>query len=69
MMSIIEERRPAGVSTRSVAEPTENERRSAPRLAAWYDDPEALHRMRYFDGDVWTEHVTHYGPTPCSGCG
>lgn len=35
----------------------------------WYHDPSGQHQMRYFDGDGWTEHVTHSGPTPCRGCG
>lgn len=39
-----------------------------PIAAGWFDDPDAQHRMRYFDGTTWTEHVTHFGPTPCSGC-
>ncbi len=37
--------------------------------AGWFDDPQALHAKRYFDGSVWTDHVTHYGPAPCEGCG
>ncbi len=36
--------------------------------AGWYDDPQSHHRLRYFDGDAWTDHVTHYGPTPCIRC-
>lgn len=40
-----------------------------PTAAGWFDDPRAQHRLRYFDGDTWTDHVTHYGPTPCKGCG
>ncbi len=35
----------------------------------WFPDPQHRHNLRYFDGSVWTEHVTHYGPTPCAGCG
>ncbi len=34
----------------------------------WYTDPFEVHRMRYFTGTEWTDHVTHFGPTPCSGC-
>lgn len=34
----------------------------------WFTDPLGLHRLRYFDGAGWTEHVTHFGPTPCRGC-
>ncbi len=68
-MSIIEERLPAGIpASRSVTQPT-NQRSTDQLAAGWFDDPEAKHRMRYFDGNGWTEHVTHYGPTPCSGCG
>lgn len=36
--------------------------------AGWYPDPEQRHNLRYFDGQDWTDHVTHYGPTPCGGC-
>jgi hypothetical protein len=36
--------------------------------AGWYPDPDQQHNLRYFDGQDWTDHVTHYGPTPCSGC-
>ncbi len=36
--------------------------------AGWHADPFELHRMRYHSGIDWTEHVTHFGPTPCSGC-
>ncbi len=34
----------------------------------WHDDPFAEHRLRYHDGIGWTDHVTHFGPTPCRGC-
>jgi hypothetical protein len=34
----------------------------------WFPDPEREHRLRYFDGQLWTPHVTHHGPTPCHGC-
>lgn len=37
-------------------------------LAGWYEDPQERHRMRYFSGTEWTQHVTHFGPTPCTGC-
>ncbi|MEZ5228102.1 MAG: DUF2510 domain-containing protein [Acidimicrobiales bacterium] len=36
--------------------------------AGWYSDPFGQHRMRYFSGTEWTDHVTHFGPTPCQGC-
>lgn len=36
--------------------------------AGWHPDPRDQHDLRYFDGRSWTEHVTHHGPTPCSGC-
>lgn len=36
--------------------------------AGWFTDPEALHNLRYFDGVNWTNHVTHFGPTPCQQC-
>ena len=35
----------------------------------WFDDPLQEHNLRYFDGSDWTDHVTHFGPTPCAGCG
>ncbi|MEM9566608.1 MAG: DUF2510 domain-containing protein [Actinomycetota bacterium] len=34
----------------------------------WFDDPLGEHNLRYFDGTSWTDHVTHFGPTPCTGC-
>jgi hypothetical protein len=34
----------------------------------WFPDPGREHHLRYFDGVVWTSHVTHYGPSPCGGC-
>lgn len=36
--------------------------------AGWYPDPRLEHNLRYFDGSRWTEHVTHFGPTPCDRC-
>jgi len=36
--------------------------------AGWFPDPHHQHNLRYFNGEKWTEHVTHYGPTPCHGC-
>jgi hypothetical protein len=36
--------------------------------AGWFPDPEGVHHLRYFDGVDWTDHVTHFGPTPCQGC-
>ncbi len=36
--------------------------------AGWFDDPEGRHHLRYFNGDSWTSHVTHFGPTPCVSC-
>lgn len=36
--------------------------------AGWFPDPRKLHNLRYFDGQFWTDHVTHYGPSPCAGC-
>ena len=36
--------------------------------AGWYPDPDERHDLRYFDGRSWTDHVTHFGPTPCPGC-
>lgn len=37
-------------------------------VSGWFDDPQGLHRLRYFDGDLWTKHVTHFGPSPCETC-
>lgn len=34
----------------------------------WFPDPLGLHNLRYFDGADWTDHVTHFGPTPCPSC-
>jgi hypothetical protein len=34
----------------------------------WHDDPRGEHKLRYHDGDTWTEHTTHFGPVPCHGC-
>ena len=34
----------------------------------WHDDPRAEHKLRFHDGDAWTEHTTHHGPVPCLGC-
>lgn len=36
--------------------------------AGWFADPLEVHELRYFDGSTWTDHVTHSGPLPCSGC-
>lgn len=40
----------------------------APDAAGWFTDPRREHRLRYFSGSKWTEHVTHFGPQPCGGC-
>jgi hypothetical protein len=34
----------------------------------WHTDPWQEHDLRYHDGKVWTDHVTHFGPVPCMGC-
>lgn len=34
----------------------------------WFNDPLGRHHLRYHDGTEWTDHVTHFGPTPCEGC-
>ncbi len=34
----------------------------------WFSDPLGQHNLRYFDGVDWTDHVTHFGPTPCTSC-
>ncbi len=36
--------------------------------AGWYHDPYEVHKLRYYDGDEWTGHVTHAGPVPCQHC-
>lgn len=46
----------------------DTEHRTPATAAGWHPDPRAEHQLRYFDGRAWTEHVTHYGPTPCTGC-
>jgi Protein of unknown function (DUF2510) len=32
-----------------------------PTPASWYPDPGGRHELRYFDGQVWTEHVSTQG--------
>jgi hypothetical protein len=61
-MSILESRPQSEALTKDRAA-------TAPTVAGWFDDPDAQHNMRYFDGTAWTQHVTHFGPSPCSGCG
>ena len=34
----------------------------------WHADPLNQHDLRFHDGRIWTEHVTHFGPVPCHGC-
>ena len=34
----------------------------------WHADPLNQHDLRFHDGRIWTEHVTHFGPVPCNGC-
>ena len=29
--------------------------------AGWHPDPEGRHEYRYWDGSVWTEHVSNQG--------
>ena len=41
---------------------------TATHLAGWFPDPLEEHNLRYHDGSEWTGHVTHFGPSPCSGC-
>ena len=38
------------------------------RKPGWFEDPRQVHNLRYFDGQFWTDHVTHFGPSPCTGC-
>lgn len=40
----------------------------APAVSGWFEDPLREHRLRYHDGQIWTDHVTHYGPSPCQHC-
>lgn len=35
--------------------------------AGWYSDPHAPDRMRYFDGEMWTNHFHHPGRLPDVG--
>jgi Protein of unknown function (DUF2510) len=37
-------------------------------VKGWHDDPLGLHALRYHDGIDFTDHVTHFGPVPCSSC-
>jgi hypothetical protein len=46
-----------------------NDNFDAPDHAGWYPDPHREHHLRYFSGASWSDHVTHFGPNPCSGCG
>ncbi len=39
------------------------------RPVGWFDDPRGSHDQRFYDGVLWTDHVTHFGPEPCTGCG
>ena len=57
------------LATTDLATTSQASSRSAPTSAGWFDDPRGEHRFRYFDGTDWTDHVTHYGPTPCLRCG
>ncbi len=57
------ETRPGNVS--SIDETHATTQATAP---GWYTDPFGVHRMRYFSGVDWTDHVTHFGPTPCRSC-
>lgn len=49
---------------------TEETTTTTPKTTAkgWHPDPRAEHKLRFHDGDGWTEHATHFGPVPCSGC-
>ena len=33
----------------------------APTPADWYPDPTGRHQLRYWDGQVWTDHVSSHG--------
>lgn len=37
-------------------------------VTGWHPDPRGRHELRYFDGRRWSDHVTHFGPVPCTGC-
>ncbi|GGL28291.1 RDD family protein [Phycicoccus endophyticus] len=37
---------------------------SEPTAPGWYTDPEDADQLRYFDGVVWTQHVTPRNPPP-----
>ncbi|MSW84519.1 MAG: DUF2510 domain-containing protein [Actinobacteria bacterium] len=32
---------------------------AASRAADWYPDPQGLHRLRYWDGTAWTDHIAN----------
>lgn len=53
----------------TIEQPVSTLRTDLPTEAGWYEDPHGIHYLRYFTGQEWTQHVTHYGPTPCRGCG
>ena len=42
--------------------------RTKTTLKGWHDDPRGEHKFRFHDGVDWTEHTTHFGPVPCTGC-
>lgn len=35
-------------------------------IAGWYDDPRDASRLRYWDGDAWTEHLTPNPQAPAA---
>lgn len=41
---------------------------SATQVKGWHKDPRGEHKLRFHDGAEWTDHTTHHGPVPCSGC-
>ncbi len=43
-------------------------KRAVDLVKGWHADPFGLHNLRYFDGELWTTHVTHFGPVPCHSC-
>lgn len=53
----------------TILESGHNQVTTSTTQAGWFDDPQGEHAKRYFNGTDWTTHVTHFGPSPCEGCG
>lgn len=58
----------AGTLTAERAATTGRNRYLTPTKKGWFSDPQGQHQFRYHDGQRWTQHTTHFGPSPCTGC-